>query len=370
MKRLIVDRGSLPTVSKDGNYITYVKEENGLEDVWIIDSNLKTKKKITSNLTQFDSNMPMYQYGLQVWDSKENHLYLIKKRMNGLNVEDLRLAKIELGTQELTSVETVEQFLQALIVRDDDYAKSFMINPPEFLTVSNPSLKGFNILSTTEIKDVEQVQVEATYADGHLPYTILVKLDFQLKREEDGRYKIESISEVDKTELSSLDMETVQLMEGDTERTLFSLNDIRNQKEIPNLPIRFSSIAYNREDQEIIVGVQEMPLNGEAFGVSLWSYDILKNKFTFLDRIHTIQSNQDIVLQGITLSPNNKYLAVDVFSEADFMPYIYIMDLDAPENSMLLEQSTSSYWKGNALYYELHNGNQTTLHELDMNQIN
>ncbi|MFJ8236122.1 hypothetical protein ACIQ34_10285 [Ureibacillus sp. NPDC094379] len=366
---VFVDYGKSPAVSENGDYITYVKEENGLEDVWIMDSNLETKKKITSNLMQQHSNMAMYEYGLHVWDSKANQLYLIKKRMDGSNVEEIRLAKIELGTQELTSVETVEQFLQALIVRDDDYAKSLMSHPPAFLTVSNPSLKSFNILSTKLMNDVEQVQVEVTFADSHLPYTSLVKLDVQLKKDEElGRYKIESISELERTEGSSEDMEKVQLVKGNSNQHLFSLQDLKDKGEIPNENIRLSSIAYNRENGEVIVAVQEMPIQDEDFGVSLWSYDLKQNTFTFLDRIHSIQSNRDLVLEGITVSPNNKYIALNIFSEGDFTPYLYIMNVETPEKSIVLEQSTTAYWKGNVLYYELHEENQTTLNELNLGQ--
>nr|WP_106783136.1 hypothetical protein [Lysinibacillus timonensis] len=361
---IFVDSGKNPSVSKDGHYITYVKEENGLEDVWIIDANLKTKKKITSNLKQYNSSLQMYQYGHHVWDSKENTLYLIKKRMNGMNVEDIRLAKIELGTQELSSVETLEQFLQALILRDDDYAKSLMNQPPEFLTVSNPRYKGFKILSNTKEKDLEHVQVEVTLAEGHLPYNSIVKLDFQLKKVEGG-YQIESYTEVGKTEILSSDMEYVQLIEGELKRDLFSLDDLRDRPEILDSNIRFSSMVYNPGEEILFFGVQEMPLNEESSSVTLWTYDLNEHEFAFLQRI-----DGGIVLESITLSPNNKYLAVDIFSEKDDEPSLYIVDIEENEYSIILNQSTSTFWKDDSLYYELCEGKQTTIQEFNLQHSN
>lgn len=42
-KETIVDRGKDPSVTNDGNYISYVKERSGFEDVWISDMDLETK---------------------------------------------------------------------------------------------------------------------------------------------------------------------------------------------------------------------------------------------------------------------------------------------------------------------------------------
>jgi hypothetical protein len=48
----------------------------------------------------------------------------------------------------LTNEETVKRFLQALILRDDDYTKSMMANPPELLTYSNPHITVYKIVSS------------------------------------------------------------------------------------------------------------------------------------------------------------------------------------------------------------------------------
>lgn len=368
--KMFVDNGNSPSVSKNGRYITYIKKEDGLEDVWIVDADLQTKKKVTTNLQQRDSNYALYQYSSPIWDSEKNILYLIKNRMFGTEMEDIRLTKIELGTQKLTAQETVERFMQALIVRDDDFAKSLMNEPPEFLTFSNPSVKGYKIISTNEAGEFEQIQAAVTLVDSHLPYEVTLILDFKLKQMDD-RYKIQEITEVSSTELSSSDMENMDLTKDNKTLNLFSLKDIRTRSEITNSNIRFSSVTINLEKKVVYFGVQEMfsELN-QKFGVTLWSYDIQSRQFTFLDRIDKIESHQDIVLEGMTLSPDGKYLAVDLFSEATFTPYLSITNLEKQDDSYGLKQSHSLFWRGNRLYYELHGGSKITLHEYNVETIN
>lgn len=364
-KVTFVDNGSSPSFSQNGRYITYIKKENGVEDVWVIDTNLRTKKKLTMNLQQRGFDDALYQYNSPIWDSEENTLYLIKNRMNGTAIEDIRLMKIELGTQQLTTQETVERFMQALIVRDDDYAKSLMDAPPEYLTVSNPSLKGYKVLSRDKTEGDEQIQVEVTLADSHLPYEIVLVLDFKLKQV-DGIYKIQEISEVRRTQLSAPDMENMNLIEENKTVQLFSLNDVSTRNEMVSSNIRFSSVTYNSRERVVYFAIQEMPSEQESnFGVSLWSYDIRNHKLSFLEYVDKIQSHQDIVLEGMLLSPDQKYLAVDLFSEATFTPYLFIFNLENGEDFYLLEQSHSVFWKGNRLYYERSNNGITTLHEFN-----
>lgn len=73
----------------------------------------------------------------------------MKKRNDGEN-GPAKIMKIELSEQSSTEIETVKSYLQALMVRDDDFAKSLLKDQPEFLTYSNPKQIGFQILETTK----------------------------------------------------------------------------------------------------------------------------------------------------------------------------------------------------------------------------
>ena len=97
--------------------------------------------------------------------------------------------KVELGKQKLTAEHTVERFLQALVVRDDDYAKSLMEDPPEFLTYSNPHFIGYRILDAENKENNVYVKAEVYRADTARPYYSVSQYEFKLKKEK-NRYII------------------------------------------------------------------------------------------------------------------------------------------------------------------------------------
>ena len=307
--KTIIDKGKAPSITKDGQYIAYIKEENGLEDVWIADGNLNTKKKVTVNLQQRTSQQPLYHYRSPIWDSEERILYTIKDRMFEKEIEDTRIMKIELGTEKLTAEKTVEQFMQALMTRDDDYAKTLMKEPPEYLTTSSPRITGYKIIQAINSEHSAKIQVEVIQADGHLPYTNVVNYEFILKQT-DGGAIIESITELDRMEVSSSDLQTLQLIKGDAVKRLFSLSDLGKREEIKSTNIRLSSVVFDSANNRVMFGVQEMGTGNERFGISIWSYDIEKEEFTFVKRMDTLESHQDIVLSGLNLSPDQRYIAV------------------------------------------------------------
>jgi dipeptidyl aminopeptidase/acylaminoacyl peptidase len=84
--------------------------------------------------------------------------------------------KIKLGTQTLSPEEVVKKFLQAIIVRDEDFARVLMKNPPQIMTVSNP-IKDLGTIEFIEKKGtfykIENNIKTKLFDKGEIPKEIL-----------------------------------------------------------------------------------------------------------------------------------------------------------------------------------------------------
>ena len=334
-KKEMVDQGHSPSMSASGDYITYIKEVNGLDQIWVADSNLKTKQQLTTNLLQKETDTPLFQYRTPVW-GEGNTIYFVKERMINTEIVESSIMKMELGTETLTSRETVAHFMQALIMRDDDYAKSLMESPPEILTVSIPSVTGYKIISV----DANRVLAEITFSDSHLPYSSTNFYEFKLNKE-DGRYKIEDISEMKALVISSNDLKILQLMQDGVTKDLLSIEQLNNEH-IKSADYRLSSTSYDLEKKIIYFGVQEMEV--EDYSISLWAYDIQRNKIEFLQRVN----QSKVIVERIVQSPNGKYLAANLFSEVSGQSFVYVVDL-VQQSSYQIDNASIQYWDGETL---------------------
>ena len=79
-KKVTVAEGEQPSISGDGRYISFIKEEKNVENVWVIDTDLQTKKKVTANFPLESDQLGMYDYSFPIWDSGTYQLYVMKKR--------------------------------------------------------------------------------------------------------------------------------------------------------------------------------------------------------------------------------------------------------------------------------------------------
>jgi hypothetical protein len=347
----LVDKGTDPSVSEDGRYISYVKKENGISNVWIIDADLKTKKKITTNIPMEASNKQkgVYQYSSPVWDSGKRQLYVMKKNNRNEEIQQVQLMKIELSHEKLTAEETIERYLQALVVRDDDYAKSLMENPPEFLTYSNPHQTGYHVLQAEERGDSVYVQAELYREDTARPYYSVTTYKFELRKGGNG-YIIHRTDEVDVKELSADDMNDLKMISGEKQESLFTLQDVPKQQ-IKTDNIRLASLVWNQKKDQIIFSIQEM---NEVPGVTLWIYDRKNKQFTFLDRIDSINKKKNIVMIGMALSQDGRYLALDLDAGDNHNPRTSVLmyDLEKGKRSAQLDQAHSVFWQGDHFLFE------------------
>ena len=115
-----------------------------IDNIWIADvSNFENKKQITANfpyyfinetewleslepsgLKQVLSINGLYSYYSPVWSSDSRNIYAIRSKNEEISHES-RIIKIKLSVNKEEKETIVEKYLQALVLRDEDYAKSY-----------------------------------------------------------------------------------------------------------------------------------------------------------------------------------------------------------------------------------------------------
>ncbi|MFJ7952154.1 TolB family protein [Lysinibacillus sp. NPDC096418] len=339
-KETIVDRGKNPSVTNDGNYISYVKERSGFEDVWITDMDLETKNKVTTNPPpRYEPSVKgMYRYQLPIWGNDERTLYVMKNRNDGEN-EPAKIMKIELSEQSSTEIETVKSYLQALIVRDDDFAKSLLKDPPEFLTYSNPKQIGFHILETTNNEQSTSVKAEVYWTDIALAYYKVSTYELTLMKENE-RYVIETVKELNTTELLANEQNEIEMVKDGKGEALFSLQDIP-QSLIQAEDIRFSSLLNTHDEKNVIFSLQGMD---ETSGVTLFSFNRETKSFNLLA---TLKGG---IMEKVALDATGRYLTADYLTDA-FDSKLFIFDLEKGKQTDFTNVR-SVFWKEDKLILE------------------
>lgn len=378
----VIDAGRFPSVSPDGKYVAYVKTERkvrklaknasvgeSLNNVWIADVNLATKKQVTANfpLRYIDekewvegikpSIVPqvlefsgMYDYYDPVWASDSNSLFVLKNR-NGEG-GSMRLMRIDFTTNKITAENTVKKYLQALVVRDDDYAKSLMKNPPEILTVSNPHPVGYKIIGTGQENGKEYVEAELYSAYTANPYFAVVKSRYYVSPNAIG-YIIDSIIDLDSVEVGSKDGKTVTLFSGGNEKVLFKDSDLPAEY-MPGGQHRFASLAYDGQTNTVVFTVQALQDKEQKAAVNILSYNLAQQKFKLIDQVNTLNGQVNIGVENLIMEPAGRYIALDLFSDDDpsYRSYVRVYDLKTGKkidlNSLLesseIETLHTNFW--------------------------
>ncbi|MGE7021620.1 hypothetical protein [Solibacillus cecembensis] len=336
----VVDRGKNPSVTNGGNYISYVKEHSGFEDVWISDMDLETKNMVTTNpsprLEPFDKGM--YHYQFPIWGKDERTLYVMKKR-NDVDNGPAKIMKIELSDQSSTEIETVQSYLQALMVRDDDFAKSLLKDPPEFLTYSNPKQIGFQIFETTKNEQSTSVKAEVYWTDTALPYYKVSTYDFTLMKENE-RYVIETVKELSAIELLPNERNEIELVKDGKGEVLFSIQDIP-QSYTQTENIRFSSLLRTHDEKNVIFSLQGMD---EPSDVTLLSFNCETKAFNLLAKL------EGGIMEKVALDATGRYVTTDYSTDA-FDSKLVIFDLEKGKRTDFTNVH-SVFWKGDKLILE------------------
>ncbi|MEK3937138.1 hypothetical protein MKY41_17675 [Sporosarcina sp. FSL W7-1349] len=347
----IVDDGKSPSISNDENYISYVKTSSGVEDVWIADLDLETKKKVTTNPPpRYESTeKAIYRYQSPIWGEEERQLYVMKTRIDG-DHEPVQIMKIELSDEEMTATQTVKSFLQALVVKDDDYAMGLMKNPPAFLTYSNPRQIGFQIIGVKEQQQSATVEAEVDWTDTALPYYQITTYEFALVKEK-GRFVINQVKEMPQIELSANDQNQIQLAKGENKEIIFSLQDVP-QAFIADENVRFSSLVITHDEKTVIFSLQ-----GEEQVVVL-AFDRETKSFNLLTAI------PDAVMTQLALDSTGRYVAADYYTNSSGSN-LTLFDVAKGKQIVQFADTYSVLWRGNRLIVQEVAESHALLYEYD-----
>ncbi|WP_409273265.1 TolB family protein [Neobacillus sp. SCS-31] len=350
----IVDQGKDPAVSMDGLYITYIKETSRFDDVWIADLNLDTKKKITANPARMDDpTKGMYSYHLPQWDSGRHTLFVLKQQ-EGFPV---KVMKISLSEKEMGPEETVERYLQALINRDDDYAKTLLESPPEFLTISNPHQIGYRIINSEVSNNMATIQAEVQWTYTADAYYQISNYEFSLVKK-DGHYRINQVNEISNKQITGAGNE-VKSIEGEQSETLFSVGDIPKEY-IPAENIRISSLAEIPGTGNIVFSLQEYELEDRNSTVQLLVFDRKTKSFNPLARLSS--PGKDMTIKQLSIDSSGRYVAADTFPGLE-RPRVFIYDLQEKNQLAEFDHAYSKFWQGEKLVLSKIQDNGEVLYE-------
>jgi len=351
----IIDLGRFPSVSPDGEYVVYVKTEKNekkissnlsveedIDNVWIADVNFETKKQLTMNFVNYEeegeevdlennSDLPMsilktgvYSYYNPKWSSDSKSIYVIK---NNNKLRNMKLMRISFTDSKLTAADTVTNFIQALISREDDYAKSLMQNPPEMLTVSNPRVVGYKIIGSGVEDQRDYVETEIYWAYTAQPDFQVQKQKFYLSYSESG-YTIDEIESEEVLVVGlSKDAQSV-IMKKDKEQVLFNIKDIPASY-LPEGDFRIASLAFNEESGVLVFSIQIIGDDAQKASVKLITYDLNNREFKLIDQIKEISGKENVSMEGIIMDATGRYAAVKLFSidNGEFGTSVLVYDL-------------------------------------------
>jgi hypothetical protein len=217
-----------------------------------------------------------------------------------------KIVRIDFADQILSRIDTVKRYIQALIVRDDDYAKSLMKNPPELLTISNPHQSGYNIISDGKDEVGYYVEAEVYWQYTGTPYYSIERSKYYLSQSEKG-YLIDSIKLLNRTELYYKN-DSMYIKDGSGEKVIFNEKGIPSEYYIKGKS-QIQSAAYNTKDNSIVF----TSYNNETASVNVIEYNIANQEFKSIDRLQGMNNENILGTSNLSLDPEEKYAAMNVY---------------------------------------------------------
>lgn len=266
----------------------------------------------------------IYSYYNPKWSSDSKSIYVLKNNNKSRN---MKLMRISFTDRELTVEDTVANFIQALISREDDYAKSLMQNPPDLFTVSNPRIVGYKILKSSVENEKVCVEAEIYWAYTAQPDFQVLKQKFYLSPINSG-YIIDEITTEDELVVGlSKDAQSVIMKKG-VEQILFNVKDIP-QIYLPEKNYRIASLAFNEEGNSLIFSIQVLGDDVQKSSVKVLAYDIGNKEFKFIDEVKNIKDKENVVIESLILDSAGRYAAIKLFSSDDpeFNTSVLVYDL-------------------------------------------
>lgn len=370
----IIDEGRRPSVSPNGYYIAYEKNElkkEKIEDVnvtvnmnniWIADASfLTTKKQVTLNVPK---SIPpgmskreiqnyvtdtLYSYYWPVWSSDSKSIFVLKNLNEDIRGNTMQLMKIELSREELTPEEVVKKFLHAIIVRDEDFARVLMKNPPTIMTVSNPHPVAYEILDSGTEDGTPYVDASLTYGYVMNGYCSVDKSRYYLSPNENG-YIIDSIKHLETVEFIEKD-ETFYKIENNVETKLFDKGEIPKEILPDNLNPHATTLTYSPKTNTIFFTMQ----TDDRSQTRIISYDISKKEFKLIDSL------ENTIIPDIKVDSSGKYLAVLAYNNTSQQSNAYVYNLKTGKREDLrlrfentkIEEISPQFWQQDKLIFQI-----------------
>jgi hypothetical protein len=332
-KEKVLDIGQKPAVSNDGSYVAYIKSEGEpeVQNLWIADSNFKTKKQITSNQIMnyaFDPNTGEFMEGKQqarytldqpVWSNEDNRLYVYK--IFHTDETWRKLTRLELSTVKLTPSDIVGNSIAALIYRDEEFAHSFFSFDPGYLKGTNPRQIGYHINDSVQrgAQTIVDADIHLSNAD---PYYEIDKQRYTVVDTPTG-YKISALESLGWMEISDQEdgIYLTNYVPGEDnvvssnsskkpkEKTLLLLHDyIPQQQGWTNGAV--TSLQYNEQQQHLFFTLSRTA--GKDTKIVLFDYDLKKKDFKEFTIWQGNGIGQTVLLQ---VNEKQRYAAVNISLE-------------------------------------------------------
>lgn len=393
----VIDAGRFPAVSPDGQYVAYVKVsqqarqlgENAsvtesLENLWIADVGLETSRQVTTNyvhrfideqewakglqpgsLPQVLGFTGAYSYYDPVWSSGGESIYVLKNN----NVHgSMSLMRVDFSENSLSLQDTVRRFIQALVVRDDDYARSLLKEAPELLTISNPRQVGYRIVGHGKEGGQDYVEAEIYWAYTASPYYRIVKTRYYLSPGANG-YLIDSSKEQGSIEVTSSDDGSVIITRNGEKEILFTAANIPAAY-LPRGAYRISCLAYHETGGMLVFTIRAMEDQQARHPyLHLLTYDVHSKQFKLLDTLTAAAGKQGVGVTNLIIDNGGKYAALDLFTEEgkDYKSFTLVYDLSSGRKTDLraLLHNTAAgslnthYWDNEQLVFTVTSREQT-----------
>lgn len=375
-QEMTIDDGRFPALSPEGGFVAYVKSvqtkrevkpnvfiSDDLSDVYIASvADPADRKKVTANYSNQHispeewlakvntSPTPQtlvlpgaYSYYNPVWGRDFGTLYVLKSpnREGG----EMRLMRIAMAQKVLPVAEVVSQWLEAVVNRDDDYAKSLMTSPPAVLTISNPHPVGYTVLASGSEHNQPYVDAEQYLAYTANPYHQILRQRFYLK--ETGRgYLIDEIKEIGNIQVYERDGIVWEESNG-KRRELIGLQDLQPATG-QGAANRISALAYSRQTGKVLFAVQ----NTEGFAVKL--FDVSTR---IVVDVTSLQGH-DLVAMDASFSAGGRYAVLNYGGLQ--IPYSVLL-YDVQSGRVLMNESLpnapQAHWAGeNLVLYSPYDG--------------
>ncbi|KUK08692.1 MAG: Periplasmic component of the Tol biopolymer transport system [Caldanaerobacter subterraneus] len=370
----IIDEGKNPSVSPNGYYIAYEKYEPqkekvedmnvtvSMNNIWIADAaSFTTKKQVTLNVPkrippevlkekiQNYVTSSLYTYYWPVWSSDSKSIFVLKNLNEDIRGNTMQLMKIELSREELTPEEVVKKFLQAIIVRDEDFARVLMKNPPTIMTVSSPHPVAYEILGSGTEDGKPYVDASLTYGYIMNGYCSVNKSRYYLSPDSNG-YIIDSIKDLGTVEFIEKNG-TFYKIENNVETKLFDSGEIPKEILPDNLNAHSTALTYSPKTNTIFFTMQ----TNDRSQSRIISYDISHRAFKLIDSL------ENTIIPDIKVDSSGKYLAVLAYNDTSQQSNTYVYNLKTGEREDLrsrfedtkIEEISPQFWQQDKLIFQI-----------------